>query len=60
MKFKIVPVNEWVEITEASTSVTAGEYSGPIEVGMKKWKKSELGAYTEQVKSEINKKKIKA
>jgi hypothetical protein len=50
----------FTKIHESDTSISAGEYSGPIEVGMKKWKKSELGAYTEQVKSEINKKKIKS
>ena len=31
-----------------------------LEIGMKKWKKSELGAYTELVDSEANKKKIKS
>lgn len=32
---------------EADTSVSAGEYSGPIEIGLKKWRKSELGPFTE-------------
>jgi hypothetical protein len=35
-------VNEWIEITddivnESSTSVTAGLYNGPLELGLKKW-----------------------
>jgi hypothetical protein len=51
---KIVPVNEWVEITESSTSVTAGEYSGPMEIGLKKWSKSELGPFYEFLDHKIN------
>ena len=51
---KIVPVNEWVEITEASTSVTAGEYNGPIEIGLKKWSKSELGPFYEFIDNKLN------
>ena len=56
----IVPIKEWVDLdsivlTEASTtSVTAGTYNGPIGVGLKKWKKSELGPFTEFVDSEFN------
>ena len=33
------------ELQESSTSSTAGEYSGPIELGLKKWKKEELGPF---------------
>ena len=51
---KIVPVNEWVEITEASTSITAGEYNGPIEIGLKKWNKSELGPFYEFIDNKLN------
>jgi len=29
------------------TSLSAGEYSGPIEIGLKKWRKSELGPFTD-------------
>jgi hypothetical protein len=50
----------FTKIFESDSSISAGEYSGPIEIGMKKWKKSELGAYTELVDSEANKKKIKS
>ena len=39
-KLKVVPIKE------ASTVVTAGEYNGPMEIGLKKWKKSELGPFT--------------
>ena len=53
-KSKIVPVNEWVEITESSTSVTAGEYSGPMEIGLKKWSKSELGPFYKFLDHKIN------
>jgi hypothetical protein len=59
-KTKIVPIKEWVELddivlTEASsTSVTAGAYTGPIGIGLKKWKKSELSPFTEFLDSEFN------
>ena len=39
---KIVPIKE------ASTVITAGEYNGPMEIGLKKWKKSELGPFTDE------------
>jgi len=36
------------KIKEATdTSLSAGEYSGPIEIGLKKWRKSELGPFTD-------------
>ena len=54
------PFTNVTKLTEADTMVSAGEYNGPIEIGMKKWKKSELGPFTELVKSEVNKKKIKS
>ena len=54
------PFNIPKNINEMDSTVSAGEYSGPIEIGMKKWKKSELGPFTELVKSEVNKKKIKS
>jgi len=45
-------------ITETSTtSISAGVYNGPIELGLKKWKKSELGPYTEFSKHPVNKEK---
>jgi hypothetical protein len=58
-KKKIVPVNEWVEIlplslNESSTSITSGLYNGPTELGLKKWKKSELGPYYEFVDTKFN------
>jgi hypothetical protein len=44
-------------VTESSTtSVSAGVYNGPIEIGLKKWKESELGPFTEFSKTPINKK----
>ena len=36
---KIVP------ISESNTSASSGEYNGPLELGLKKWKKSELGPF---------------
>ena len=32
-------LNEYIKITEtSSTSISAGMYNGPIELGLKKWK----------------------
>ena len=45
------------KISEADTSMTAGEYSGPIELGLKKWKKHELLPFTEFADTEPNHKK---
>lgn len=45
-------------IKEAS-SVDGGLYNGPIEIGLKKWKKSEVGPYSEFVKNKANRDKIK-
>ena len=51
-------LNEYVKIIEASsTTISAGVYNGPIEVGLKKWKESELGPYTEFSKHPTNKEK---
>jgi len=37
-----------IKIKEATdTTLSAGEYSGPIEIGLKKWRKSELGPFTD-------------
>ena len=56
---KIVPVNEWVDLysinlNETSTAISAGGYNGPISLGLKKWKKSELEPFTEFVNTEFN------
>jgi len=45
---KIVPIKE------SSTSITAGPYSGPIELGLKKWKKQHLGPFQEFVDTDFN------
>lgn len=50
----IVPINKQGKITESSTSVSAGEYSGPTEIGLKKWSKSELGPFYEFLDHDIN------
>ncbi len=51
-------LNEYIKITEtSSTSISAGMYNGPIELGLKKWKESELGPYTEFSKHPANKEK---
>jgi len=41
-------------LNEISTSVSAGGYNGPIAIGLKKWKKSELGPFTEFADTEFN------
>jgi len=49
------------KIDEASeSSIVAGPYTGPIELGMKKWSKSELGPFQEFVDKEYNHKKVKS
>ena len=48
---------EIVPIKENTTSVSAGEYSGPIELGLKKWKSQLLKPFTEFVDTDINHKK---
>jgi hypothetical protein len=54
-------INEWVEIIdESDSSTTAGLYNGPVEIGMKKWRESELGPYKEFVNTNVNKKKSKS
>jgi hypothetical protein len=53
-KTKIVPIKE------ADTSTSAGEYTGPIELGMKKWVSNYLEPFTEFVNTEINHKKVKS
>ena len=50
-KKKIVPIKE------ASTSITSGVYNGPIELGLKKWKKEHLGPFQEFVDTKFNHKK---
>lgn len=47
---KIVPIKE------NSTLVSAGEYNGPIEIGQKKWRKSELHPFIIDVDDYHNKK----
>jgi hypothetical protein len=55
----IVPIREWVELdsinlNEISTSTSAGGYNGPIAIGLKKWKKSELDPFTNFANTEFN------
>jgi hypothetical protein len=50
-KSKVVPIKE------GDTSVTAGIYNGPVELGLKKWKKEHLGPFQEFVDTEFNHKK---
>lgn len=45
---EVVPIEtKSRKINEVTTSTTAGEYSGPQELGMRKWTKPELGPYLE-------------
>jgi hypothetical protein len=43
-------------IKEQTTTVTAGEYNGPLELGQKKWRKSELFPFSIDVDNYYNKK----
>ena len=51
-KKKFVPIKE-------ASAVDGGLYNGPVELGLKKWKKSEVGPFSEFVKNKPNKDKIK-
>ena len=46
-----------VPIKEAGTTITSGLYNGPMEIGLKKWKKQHLGPFQEFVNTEFNHKK---
>jgi hypothetical protein len=48
--------NNKIQIKENSTSSSAGEYNGPIELGLKKWRKSELFPFINQSTHKTNKK----
>ena len=54
-----VPFNEWIELSddnllnETSTTVTAGPYNAPLEIGIYKWK-NELDPFTDSVDSFYN------
>ena len=47
-------LNEVVIDYRVTTTTTAGEYSGPQELGLRKWKKSELGAFDIESDSPAN------
>ena len=55
-KKEIVPITRKKKknINEITSSTTAGEYSGPQELGLRKWKKSELGAFDIESDSPAN------
>ena len=47
---EIVPIERKVKkINEADTTISAGAYNGPIELGLKKWKKNLLTPFTIEV-----------
>ena len=46
-----------LNIDEANSSVTAGEYNGPIELGLIKWKNKTLAPFSEFVDTKFNHKK---
>lgn len=50
---KIVPLKE------NTTSISAGEYTGPIELGLKKWKNHTLAPFTDFVNIKVNHEKKK-
>ena len=56
----IVPVNEWVDVDDiiiesTNSDGSSGEYSGPLELGLKKWDKTHLSPFDIVVKDELNK-----
>ena len=48
---------QMVPIKESGTSISAGPYNGPMEIGLKKWKKEHLGPFQEFVDTDFNHKK---
>ena len=52
--------NNKIHIKEVDTSTSAGEYTGPIELGMRKWESNYLEPFTEFVNTEINRKEVKS
>jgi hypothetical protein len=44
-------------VSEADSSITAGSYNAPLEIGLKKWRKQELGPFTELSTHPVNKTK---
>jgi hypothetical protein len=60
-----VPFNEWVEVTNknfinetSNTTVTAGIYNAPLEIGSYSWKDNELGPFTKKIETVFNKKSL--
>jgi hypothetical protein len=47
------------KMNESNTTYTAGEYTGPIELGLRKWKHHELYPFTEFSNHPVNEKKKK-
>jgi len=45
---KIVPIKE------SDTTITAGQYSGPIEIGLRKWKTHHLAPFTYELDHDVN------
>jgi hypothetical protein len=60
-----VQYNEWVELThkdiisETSTSVTAGPYNAPLEIGSYNWDNKELSPFTIKIETDFNKRSLK-
>jgi len=44
------------KINEADTAISAGGYNGPVELGLRKWKRHVLGPYTDEVGHHTTKK----
>ena len=60
-----VKFNEWVELSfdkntlnEADTTITAGLYNAPLEIGYYNWDKTELNPFNEFVDTEYNNKSL--
>lgn len=53
---EVVPIEtKGKKINEADTTISAGAYNGPIEIGLKKWKKNLLTPFTIEVDHSHNK-----
>lgn len=53
-KLEFVPIKNKTRVNEITTTRTSGEYTGPVELGLKKWEYNHLGPFTEFVDTKFN------
>jgi len=52
---EVVPIkNKKRKVNEADTSISAGAYNGPIDLGLKKWSKKELSPFDQELDHYFN------